>query len=80
MKYVIGKSQQDHVEAVRHVVSNLTGFDVIEHIKFGKVIGMSSRKGSSVFLSDILNKATQFMAEQQQKSPSKRFNKLTFNS
>lgn len=45
--------------------------DRVEHVKFGRIQGMSTRKGKVVFLKDILDEAKYRMAERQQKSPSK---------
>ncbi|XP_031770854.1 probable arginine--tRNA ligase, mitochondrial isoform X2 [Apis florea] len=39
--------------------------DRLKHVKFGRVQGMSTRKGNVIFLEDILNKAKEVMRERQ---------------
>ncbi|XP_026302288.1 probable arginine--tRNA ligase, mitochondrial [Apis mellifera] len=39
--------------------------DRLEHVKFGKIQGMSTRKGKVIFLEDILNKAKEIMRQRQ---------------
>lgn len=55
--------------------------DSVEQVKFGRIQGMSTRRGQVVFLADILDEAQLRMAEKQHKTASK-FNKsykqLTF--
>ena len=43
----------------------------LEHITFGMVKGMSTRKGTAVFLEDILNEAKDVMHEQMRKNEAK---------
>jgi arginyl-tRNA synthetase len=69
--YVVDKSQSDHMELLKKTVNKVVGKCVVDYITFGRVIGMSTRKGNSIFLSDILDIATKKMAEQQATSPSK---------
>ena len=40
-----------------------------QHVKFGRIQGMSTRKGTAVFLSDILNEAKERMLEKMQNTP-----------
>lgn len=41
------------------------------HIPFGRIMGMSTRKGEGLFLLDILNNAQQFMLNRMKSSQSK---------
>lgn len=59
--------QHDHFKAIKSVVDDL-GLDserLIEHVKFGRIRGMSTRKGSVVFLKDILDEAKDMMLKKQ---------------
>ncbi|KOB78957.1 Arginyl-tRNA synthetase [Operophtera brumata] len=69
MLYVVDNGQTDHFSAVFHVVKQINKkcTDCCEHIKFGRIKGMSTRSGNVVFLNDILDEAKQKMHEQQQK-------------
>ncbi|KAG5675372.1 hypothetical protein PVAND_005281 [Polypedilum vanderplanki] len=68
--YVVDNGQNDHFTAIKSVVNQL-GFDsdsFIHHIKFGRIKGMSTRKGKIVFLKDILDEAKELMYKKQQES------------
>lgn len=70
--YVVDNGQSDHFKAIKSIVGNL-GYDsenVIQHIKFGRIRGMSTRKGTAVFLKDILEEAKEKMMKKQQESAS----------
>lgn len=70
--YVVDNGQHDHFTAIKSVTSQL-GFDSeeeIQHVKFGRIKGMSTRKGAVVFLKDILNEAKEQMFKKQQESAS----------
>ena len=45
--------------------------DSIEHVNYGLVLGMSTRKGTVVFLDDIIREAASTMHEQMQKNEEK---------
>lgn len=45
--------------------------DKCQHINFGMILGMSTRKGNVKFLDDILNEAAEVMHEQMRKSEDK---------
>lgn len=50
---------------------NLMGYtwaDRLQHISFGMVLGMSTRKGTAVFLEQILNESKHVMHEQMKKN------------
>ncbi|XP_063954541.1 probable arginine--tRNA ligase, mitochondrial [Lytechinus pictus] len=59
MYYVVDKGQEGHFEQLKGVLRKMDQdcFQRIHHIKFGKVLGMQSRKGTAVFLTDILDEA-----------------------
>ena len=71
--YVVDNGQHDHFTALKSVATQLNydGETCIQHIKFGRIKGMSTRKGSVVFLKDILNEAKDLMHKKQQESQSK---------
>ncbi|XP_073981119.1 arginyl-tRNA synthetase, mitochondrial isoform X1 [Rhodnius prolixus] len=72
MYYVVDKSQEQHLANVAEAIFSLTGRDVIKHVPFGRVTGVSSRKGTTLLLQDILEKATVAMALQQRASDNSR--------
>lgn len=70
--YVVDNGQHDHFAAIKSVIGSL-GLDaenLIHHVKFGRIKGMSTRKGSVVFLKDILDEAKDLMYKRQQESVS----------
>lgn len=73
--YVVDNGQNDHFTAIKSIVGDL-GFDagnLIHHVKFGRIKGMSTRKGSVVFLKDILDEAKDLMFAKQHDSASEKF-------
>lgn len=80
MFYVVENGQHNHFEAVIGVARkmNVKCAERIEHIKFGRIHGMSTRKGTAVFLSDILDEAESIMLQKQIDSPSKLLLSCTF--
>lgn len=72
MLYVVDNGQTDHFSAVFHVVEQINKKcrNGCEHIKFGRIKGMSTRSGNVVFLNDILDEAKQKMHEKQSLSKS----------
>lgn len=73
MYYLADTSQHRHFRNLFHILKslNLPWSKNLEHIRFGRVRGMSTRRGEVVFLNDILNEAHQLMIKQQKASPSK---------
>lgn len=73
MLYVVDNSQTDHFASVFDIVSKLDENCTkgCEHIKFGRIKGMSTRSGNVVFLNDILDEAKDKMFEKQKESKSK---------
>ncbi|KAF4513963.1 UNVERIFIED_CONTAM: hypothetical protein B566_EDAN018304 [Ephemera danica] len=75
--YIVDNSQSDHFTSLRHLLTEIghswseTG---IRHVKFGRVHGMSTRKGQVVFLKDILDEARDRVVLRQQQSANTRPN------
>ncbi|KAK5642692.1 hypothetical protein RI129_008859 [Pyrocoelia pectoralis] len=71
MYYVVENGQNDHFNALKGLLHcmDLPWSDRIKHIKFGRIHGMSTRKGKVVFLRDLLNEIQELMSEKQMKSP-----------
>lgn len=73
MIYVVA-SQQDLHLAQFFKVLNLMEFPWaknLEHVNFGMVQGMSTRKGTAVFLDEIIREASGVMHEQMKKNEEK---------
>ncbi|XP_042224146.1 probable arginine--tRNA ligase, mitochondrial isoform X2 [Homarus americanus] len=74
MYYVVDNSQSDHFVALFSIIRNL-GFEWAEsmtHIKFGRIQGMSTRKGTAIFLQDLLDEAQEIMMQKQQETETTR--------
>lgn len=73
MLYVVENGQNDHFNALRQVLirMDLPWSNQLKHIKFGRIRGMSSRKGNVVFLKDLLDQTKELMFQRQVESPSK---------
>lgn len=71
--YVVDNGQNDHFTALFNIIQQLNvpyaGRGM--HIKFGRIKGMSTRKGSAIFLKDILDEAKDIMQQKQTQSASK---------
>ncbi|XP_017794780.1 PREDICTED: probable arginine--tRNA ligase, mitochondrial [Habropoda laboriosa] len=67
MYYVVDYSQSDHFSNLITILNKmkLPWVDRLKHVKFGRVHGMSTRKGTAVFLEDILNEAKEKMKQRQ---------------
>lgn len=73
MIYVISSQQDLHVAQFFKVL-NLMKFpwaDRLEHVNYGLVLGMSTRKGTAVFLDEIIREAASVMHEQMRKNEDK---------
>lgn len=73
MIYVVASQQDLHLQQLFKIL-NLLGFewsDRVQHVNFGMVLGMSSRKGTVVFLDDILADARDKMHEVMRKNEEK---------
>uniref|UniRef100_A0A1B6CFH1 Probable arginine--tRNA ligase, mitochondrial n=1 Tax=Clastoptera arizonana TaxID=38151 RepID=A0A1B6CFH1_9HEMI len=71
MLYVVDNSQTEHFIALKDILSAMefNWAKNIQHIKFGRVKGMSTRKGQVVFMKDILDEAKERMHQKQIESP-----------
>ncbi|KAI0765902.1 arginyl-tRNA synthetase [Trametes elegans] len=73
MIYVISAQQDMHVAQFFKTL-DLMGFDWaknLEHVNYGLVLGMSTRKGTVVFLDQIIREASAVMHEQMRKNEEK---------
>lgn len=73
MYYVVDNSQFGHFVALFSILRNL-GFDWADnmrHIKFGRIQGMSTRKGTAVFLEDLIDGVQKVKLQTQQATDSK---------
>ncbi|XP_018325426.1 probable arginine--tRNA ligase, mitochondrial [Agrilus planipennis] len=71
MYYVVENGQNDHFHALQTILHmlDMPWTDRLRHVKFGRIHGMSTRKGNVVFLKDILDEMREIMASKQIKSP-----------
>lgn len=71
MCYVVDSSQASHFNNLFQILGLLghCWSSTCSHVMFGKILGMSTRKGTMVYLSDVLDEARDMMLEQQDKSP-----------
>jgi len=73
MIYVVGAQQNLHFQQLFKILE-MMGYDwakKCQHVNFGMVIGMSTRSGTAVFLSDILEESKISMLEVMQKNEEK---------
>ena len=72
MLYVVEHGQSAHFsnlfQILKIVSKNADKNCSLKHVQFGRIKGMSTRKGTAVFLSDILDEAKDRMAENMRKS------------
>ena len=73
MIYVVSSQQDQHMSQFLKVLEllGLPWAKSVIHINYGLVQGMSTRKGTVVFLDQIIKEAGQVMHEQMQKNPEK---------
>ncbi|KDQ09621.1 hypothetical protein BOTBODRAFT_164596 [Botryobasidium botryosum FD-172 SS1] len=73
MIYVVASQQDLHLAQFFKVLSLLEypWASTLEHVNFGMVQGMSTRKGTAVFLDDIIREAGNTMLEQMKKNEEK---------
>lgn len=71
MLYVVGADQEKHFYCLSDIIKNLgyDWYDQMVHVKTGKVLGMSSRQGTSILLSDIIDEATKQYIETTKQIP-----------
>ncbi|KAH8925174.1 arginyl-tRNA synthetase [Atractiella rhizophila] len=73
MIYVIGATQEQHTAQFFKALE-LMGFEWanrMQHINFGSILGMSTRKGTAKFLEDIMNHAKEVMHTQMKENAEK---------
>ncbi|PSN49729.1 putative arginine--tRNA ligase [Blattella germanica] len=72
MLYVVDNGQTYHFTSLFGTLSKMQfpWATSLKHVKFGRVRGMSTRKGSVVFLNDILDESRDIMTVKQKESPS----------
>ena len=63
--YVVEHGQSNHFSNLFEIVSRLAPFSKsqFKHVMFGRIQGMSTRKGTAIMLSDILHEAKERMLE-----------------
>lgn len=74
MIYVIASQQDLHVKQFFKIVDLMGYKDIaakVQHINFGLVLGMSTRKGTVKFLNDILRDVGDYMHEVMKKNQDK---------
>lgn len=73
MLYVVDNGQSDHFRNLFAVgrQMEIAGIGGAEHVKFGRIHGMSTREGRVVFLRDILDEARDRMFDRQRLARSK---------
>lgn len=73
MIYVVASQQDLHLQQLFKILDllGLDWSDRVQHVNFGMVLGMSSRKGTVVFLDDILADARDKMHEVMKKNEDK---------
>ncbi|CAG9771003.1 unnamed protein product [Ceutorhynchus assimilis] len=71
MYYVVENGQSDHFNALKSIINkmDLPWADRLVHVKFGRVKGISTRKGTAVFLKDILDECRDLVVKRQIESP-----------
>ncbi|VVC92264.1 probable arginine--tRNA ligase, mitochondrial [Leptidea sinapis] len=74
MLYVVDNAQADHFVSLFDIMKRLNKkcATACEHVKFGRIRGMSTRRGNVVFLNDILDEAKTKMYDQQLQSKNTR--------
>nr|CAD7457317.1 unnamed protein product [Timema tahoe] len=72
--YVVENGQNDHFTALMGTMKqmDLLWAERMRHVKFGRIRGMSTRKGSVVFLKDVLDETRDLMHKKQLESPNTR--------
>ncbi|KAI8364396.1 hypothetical protein BD560DRAFT_373139 [Blakeslea trispora] len=73
MIYVVASQQDLHLKQLFKTLELLKfeWANRLEHVNFGMVLGMSTRKGTVVFLEDILEEAKETMHEVMRRNPAK---------
>ncbi|KAH8369380.1 hypothetical protein KR009_009244, partial [Drosophila setifemur] len=75
--YVVDNGQADHFNALFKTASaleNNLNLKQLQHVKFGRIHGMSTRQGNAIFLKDVLDEARDVMREKRNLSATTREN------
>ncbi|TKR92078.1 hypothetical protein L596_006795 [Steinernema carpocapsae] len=73
--YVVDRSQQRHFEQLRQILDRIGRSDLAEkihHIAYGRVIGLSTRKGRTEAVEEIVNKGRKLALDYVSRSPTVR--------
>ncbi|XP_015122634.1 probable arginine--tRNA ligase, mitochondrial [Diachasma alloeum] len=70
MYYVVESGQHDHLNNLFTILGRMgySWASKLQHLKFGRISGMSTRRGTAVFLEDFLDEARDAMREQQRQT------------
>lgn len=81
MYYVVDSSQSKHFNNLKSIISALGNpiYKEMKHLKFGRILGMSTRKGEAIFLEDVLNEAKGRALEAIRNSPNTKIDKDQFD-
>lgn len=60
--YVVDGSQNKHFYVLKSLISQINSQVKVHHVPFGRIHGMSSRKGEGVLLDELLNQAKSTMS------------------
>jgi arginyl-tRNA synthetase len=73
MIYVVASQQDLHLSQFFKILKlmEFPWADRLEHVNYGLVLGMSTRRGTVVFLDQIVKEATSVMHEQMKKNEDK---------
>ncbi|KAH8360114.1 hypothetical protein KR093_010847, partial [Drosophila rubida] len=76
MLYVVDNGQADHFNALFQTAAALDNRlnNKLQHVKFGRIHGMSTRQGKVIFLRDVLNEAREVMREKRNHSATTKAN------
>ncbi|XP_043259470.1 probable arginine--tRNA ligase, mitochondrial [Colletes gigas] len=76
MYYVVENGQTDYFSTLIQILNKMgmPWSHKLMHVKFGRVRGMSTRRGTAIFLHDILNKAQEIMKKRQLIRPTTKVN------
>lgn len=74
MIYVVDQTQKSHLDSMVQILEglNFSWASKIQHVAFGRIIGMSTRKGTAILLGDILEEARLQTAISREESPTTR--------
>ncbi|XP_012525415.1 probable arginine--tRNA ligase, mitochondrial [Monomorium pharaonis] len=71
MYYVVDNTQTNHFSSLLEILKQMQmpWAERLKHVKFGRLQGMQTRRGNTVFLEDILDTARDIMKQKQIDSP-----------